>query len=274
MAIDMPILRLLQDFHRVTGAHLSMYDPDFQVLAFYPAKGVLFCRALQIDPHARECCLKNDHEAFAKVQETGQPYVYRCHCGLTEIVAPLYHYGQLSGYVMMGQITDQNPESLERIRKLAGRFEQGELPAVDLCNTIPRIDEKTLQSFINILCIVAEYLTQSHAIRPKREELATSIRRYIERHYAENLKIETLCTVFACSRGTLARHFHQQFGQTISAYLNEYRLHVAAEQLACTDKSVKEITYGCGFTDQNYFAKVFQKQYGCSPSRYRAQHNK
>ena len=30
-------------------------------------------------------------------------YIYKCHFGLNEAIMPLYSYGSLTGYLMMGQ---------------------------------------------------------------------------------------------------------------------------------------------------------------------------
>lgn len=46
------------------------------------------------------------------------------------------------------------------------------------------------------------------------------------------------------------------------------RIERGAELLKAGNVSVKEAAARCGFTDPNYFAKVFRKVTGLSPSQY------
>ena len=36
-----------------------------------------------------------------------------------------------------------------------------------------------------------------------------------------------------------------------------------------TGSSVAEIAQNCGFSDQSYFSRLFQRQFGCTPLSYR-----
>ena len=49
------------------------------------------------------------------------------------------------------------------------------------------------------------------------------------------------------------------------------RIEAAQELLTTTRESVKSISQSVGFSDQNYFAKVFRKETGVSPVRFREQ---
>ena len=54
-----------------------------------------------------------------------------------------------------------------------------------------------------------------------------------------------------------------------SAYLNDYRIAKAKELLGTTDLGVKDVSYACGYADSSYFARVFKRQTGQTPSDYR-----
>ena len=52
-------------------------------------------------------------------------------------------------------------------------------------------------------------------------------------------------------------------------FLNRYRVHLAAELLLDTAKSITEISRECGFGSNSYFSKVFQRTMHCMPKDYR-----
>ena len=63
--------------------------------------------------------------------------------------------------------------------------------------------------------------------------------------------------------------FKQYFNQNFTAYLTEYRIKKAKELLGNTNNSIKDISRMVGYTDSNYFAKIFKRIVGEIPSKYR-----
>ena len=52
-------------------------------------------------------------------------------------------------------------------------------------------------------------------------------------------------------------------------FMLELRVERAKELLAFTDKSIAEIAEASGFSDQNYFARIFKRFTDISPTQYR-----
>ncbi|MEE1198283.1 MAG: helix-turn-helix transcriptional regulator [Acutalibacteraceae bacterium] len=52
-------------------------------------------------------------------------------------------------------------------------------------------------------------------------------------------------------------------------FILKIRIERAKELLDFTDKSIADIAESSGFQDQNYFARIFKKQVGLSPTQYR-----
>ncbi len=74
---------------------------------------------------------------------------------------------------------------------------------------------------------------------------------------------------FDCCRSILMTRFKNEYGLTINQYLTDVRLAAAVELLQKSQKSVKEIAAECGFSDQNYFSRLFTNRMHCSPTVYR-----
>ena len=57
-------------------------------------------------------------------------------------------------------------------------------------------------------------------------------------------------------------------------YINTQRVKRAAQQLTTTDRSISEVAEEMGILDVNYFAKIFKRTFGMTPTRYRRENRK
>lgn len=265
----MDTLSILRDFHKITGAHISLHDLEFNEIMCYPPKLSTFCNAVQLDSTVKSKCILADRKAFKTVQETQKTLVYRCHCGLIETVAPIYNYGILSGYFMMGQIADDKDKSIENIKALTKNIIPKE-QSYELYESIPILSENLLDSYINILKVLSEYIKMV----PKSTNLAESTKLYINKNFNKKISINNISEVFECSRTTLINNFKKYYGINIGDYINNYRLTKSADLLIESNQKINKISSDCGFSDQNYFSKAFYKKYNCTPSEYRRNYKK
>ncbi len=72
------------------------------------------------------------------------------------------------------------------------------------------------------------------------------------------------------SQASLCRFFRRSTGRTMTEYVNEYRISMAAQLLKETDKSILEIAFEVGFGNYSHFNRQFQKSRGKTPRIYRA----
>lgn len=63
--------------------------------------------------------------------------------------------------------------------------------------------------------------------------------------------------------------FKATTGYSPLQYLTKTRMSYAKELLLFTDLGIAEISNLCGYTDQNYFTRVFKKNIGLTPSEFR-----
>lgn len=94
--------KILKQLYLVSGLNMSIFDINQKPLASYPHKKSKFCHEIEKNK-ASDHCFICDINAMNHVKETGELYVYQCHFGLSEAIMPLYSYGALTGYLMMGQ---------------------------------------------------------------------------------------------------------------------------------------------------------------------------
>lgn len=92
---------------------------------------------------------------------------------------------------------------------------------------------------------------------------------YIDLHLAEDIRIEDLTALTGYSKSQLSASFKADTGCTVSAYIAQKRCEKAGELLSSTSLPIQDISLRVGYPDNNYFIKVFKKQYGMTPSAYR-----
>lgn len=120
----------------------------------------------------------------------------------------------------------------------------------------------------------------TEAVRKNRQNLngySQPIRRVIEHihlNYSQKLTLDELARIVHLSPSYLSRSFKEETHVTVSQYIEHLRCEKAAEMLRIGDTAVQEICSYVGYLDNNYFTKVFKKQFNMTPTDYRAaQHN-
>ncbi|MCR5716648.1 MAG: AraC family transcriptional regulator [Lachnospiraceae bacterium] len=94
---------------------------------------------------------------------------------------------------------------------------------------------------------------------------------FIEGHYPEKITVEDIAKEGHLSVSKCYDLFHRFLGKTPMDYLNRYRLDQSIRLMSETDLSMTEITGLVGFTGSSYYASLFRKTFGCTPSAYRKQ---
>ncbi|MEF2509372.1 helix-turn-helix transcriptional regulator [Vibrio mimicus] len=105
----------------------------------------------------------------------------------------------------------------------------------------------------------------------RQEELFQKITVYIDQHFHQQLNREMIAKQFYISANYLSHIFHQQGKTSFKDYLCHSRLDKAQMLLAEEQCRIKHISEQCGFTDNNYFCRLFKQKLGVTPSQFRAQ---
>lgn len=108
---------------------------------------------------------------------------------------------------------------------------------------------------------------QTHSLDGVFMQNARSI---LEKNFAdESFGIEDLYHDLGISRVQLHRKLMALTGQSASHFIRSFRLEKARELLLTTTQAVSEIAYETGFSDANYFSRVFAQEFGLPPSDIR-----
>lgn len=253
-------ISVLKELYEISGFRISLHGEDYKEIAAYPEEHISFCRAVQKHPENLCACKACDREMCELASSNRDTVIRKCRYGLIEAVSPLYNFGILSGFLMMGQILSDNDGHLVKAN-LIQTF--GEAAA-----DIPTVKHEMINSYVKIMTICAKYLTLSNAMPTEKRSVAMLAREYIHENYKRKITITDICNDICCSKTSLLSSFKSEFGSTVNAYLNETRLNEAAKMLRHASGSVAEIAALTGFSNQSYFSKVFSAKYGVPPTEY------
>ena len=92
---------------------------------------------------------------------------------------------------------------------------------------------------------------------------------YLEENFAENITADTMAAVSNYSVSHFSKLFKQMTGESLTQYLKNYRLEIAANRLRHEPTKVSEIALSCGFSNLSYFSRAFYQKFHMTPSEYR-----
>ncbi len=92
---------------------------------------------------------------------------------------------------------------------------------------------------------------------------------YIRQNFRLQLYVSDIAAGYDMSVGFFTKLFKKYLGQTPIQYQINCRMEKAKELLFYTSKTVKEISYKCGFNTDKYFETLFTRLEGKSPTQYR-----
>lgn len=103
----------------------------------------------------------------------------------------------------------------------------------------------------------------------EKTKLFKKVTEYIENNVKEDLNLESVANNFNLSPYYFSRSFKECMGCNLIDHINIVRIKKAKELLKNNEMSIKEIGYTVGYSDPNYFSKVFKKYEGYSPKEYK-----
>ncbi|THV20522.1 AraC family transcriptional regulator [Peteryoungia ipomoeae] len=159
-----------------------------------------------------------------------------------------------------GPILNLKPETIERLadcslRLIAGGADQpGSASAIAYEAAMLLYDDV----FGSHPVVSQEYRAMQHVIN------------HIAANLEHPLPVETLARVSGLSRAHFSRVFAASEGMPPAEFVLQKRLQKATKLLTKSAQlSVKEVSIMSGFEDPNYFAKVFRRHFGASPTEFR-----
>lgn len=119
-------------------------------------------------------------------------------------------------------------------------------------------------------CQNFEYILSS-VVANRQGKKSESIRaaiRYMEEYYMEPITLEEISGYVGVTPQHFSKMFKKELGLNYIEWLTNYRMDIAKELLMEGKDAIKEICYRVGYSDPNYFSRIFKKVVGVSPKEY------
>jgi len=125
-----------------------------------------------------------------------------------------------------------------------------------------------LISFTNHIKIIIENILESR--EKKYNYMISEALEFINNNYHNNISLDDVAKEINMSYHYFSKFFKESIGKNFIDYLTELRIEKSKEILKSRDVSIKEVCYEIGYSDPNYFSKLFKKITGMTPSEYKA----
>ena len=176
-------------------------------------------------------------------------------------------------YFMFGQIIID--ELAEQSRKIIYNniekegFEDKEI--IKAIENIKIISSKKLNASVKILDTILTYIFSKQLITFTKTRFISRINSYIDSHLSSIIHVNDLYKHLNISRTSLYELSRSYLGCGISDYITNRKIYHARKMLKDTNIKISDLVEKIGFSDYNYFSKVFRKKTGLSPREYRKQ---
>lgn len=262
---------LLKDFYTLTGTRIAFCSQDFKEYIAEPKDICSFCSILRKDGNADKKCRECDRHAFEYAAHSRGLYVYECHAGLTEGVAPVVIEDKLLGYLMMGQTLRHIPDEqhwdnvYSRCRNFNVDFDSLKEAFLKLTH----VEWEKIYAAARIMDISAKFIHLSNFIKVQEPSLLEKIKNYIESNMNNAVTISDMSRSLSISKSYLSHRIKSEFKRPFTRYLQDKRIEKAKIFLEQTDLDISRISEMVGFSDPNYFARIFKRATGSSATQYR-----
>lgn len=261
--------KLLRSFYSITGIRMGVFAQDGREIHSYPSDICEFCRRVKSDARFAKRCMQCDQEAINQAM-MGKTWIYRCHAGLCEAVAPIMCYGQPIACLMIGQVAPHIPP--EKTEREIGERLQGHPDREEIFKTFSHMQHRQdaeLEACANIMAACAGYIYLKQMVQPSLS-LTARLQQLIEERYTQPLTVKSMAAALHMGVTSLCSGIRKECGNTPHEMLLAFRMEKARRLLRESTFSVQAIAQQVGMTDYNYFSRVFKRREGVTPTAFRA----
>lgn len=135
---------------------------------------------------------------------------------------------------------------------------------------IPCISDTQIHAAASIMEACISSILYKKLISIEKQQFEQNINTYILNHLTEDLSVDRLCEHLHLSRRKIYEYSEEFLHCSIAKYIKKMRLQHAQTLLTETTLPVSTISEQCGFSDYNYFCRIFKQENGMSARSYRA----
>jgi two-component system, response regulator YesN len=145
------------------------------------------------------------------------------------------------------------------IHRISEKFAY-EIENANQVETLHHLEDRMIEQYCDL--VISNSLS-------KYTTMTRRVIEYIHSFYNKQINKEELAAKLSTHPSHLSRKFKEETKFTLTAYQQMLRINQAKHLLKTENLSVEEIAWTIGYDDPSYFARVFKKETGRTPSVYR-----
>ena len=106
--------------------------------------------------------------------------------------------------------------------------------------------------------------------KEKPSSVADKVAVFIRKEISNGISLDKICEEFHFSKNHIINIFKNEFGITPIKYINDLKLKRAKYLLEVTSDTLESISLKSGFNDYSHFYKLFYRENGLSPAKWRS----
>lgn len=163
--------------------------------------------------------------------------------------------------VLMSRAAIDGGADVDEIFNLCYHYEQ-EVDSFDNLESLNRWIGSILHKFISFVFDLNDI---------KHQNVIFKTTAFIKEHLTDKLSLDQAAEQVYLSKSYFCRIIKDELGCTFTEYVNRLRIERSKTLLRSTGMPIAEIACAVGFDDQSYFTRIFKKQTGVAPGKYREQ---
>lgn len=100
-------------------------------------------------------------------------------------------------------------------------------------------------------------------------DLIRKAKEYIDKHFQKDMSLDDISRELNISPYYFSKLFKEETGENFVEYVTGRRMNRAKQLLKNSEMSIKEVCAEAGYSDPNYFSRIFKKYQGVSPTEYK-----
>lgn len=252
--------QIIDNFAFLMNLQVVFYSIDGQIVKRgRDEHNCAYCKYMQEKIFSFEDCCDLDLKKQNECREKQKTIVYQCHAGLTEVITPVEIYGNVAGYVIIGQFRMNN--------KLPDFIDSKEV--ADLYLAQKHITFKELDRIIEMFKTLLEYITEKELITTAADFKIMKINSYIEKNILNEITLAKVAKYMNCSVSSLSHYLQEKHNTTLKTLIRNRRILYAEELMKKhPDLNLSEIAGLAGFNDSHYFSRVYRRHRNFPPSEF------
>lgn len=263
------INKILRDFYNACGINMDLLKENFTFVgneSFWEQKR--YCKAIQGTAEGRYACLCSDKCLLKKSRASKKTEMHVCHAGLVDVSVPVLYNDMIIGYLILGQIrTDTKFSDIEKYLEHLN-LDKNEMK--EYFEELSVYSLEKIQSISNVAWMLVKHILLENMLKPNSGGIQKALA-YIDENLEKELSIHNISKNTDISKSALYRSFRSLFNCTVSEYIVKKRIEKAVELLDEGNLSIEQIAQKTGFSSGSYFSKMFKKEKGLSPLKFKKQ---